>query len=68
MAAPRLETEAQTVVSKAANVYQTVEDLTQLQTGRMRTLVEGSCHLKARDAFLKAEQDFKVDGEQIHLG
>lgn len=68
LVAHRLETQAETVVEKAANVYQTVEELTQLQTGRMRTLVKGSCHLKARDAFLKAEQDFKVDGEQIHLG
>lgn len=68
LVAHRLETQAETVIEKAANVYQTVAELTQLQTGRMRTLVKGSCHLKARDAFLKAEQDFKVDGEQIHLG
>jgi hypothetical protein len=66
--AHRLETLADTVVSKARNVYRTVEELTQLQTGRLRMLVKGSCHLKARDAFLKAEQDFKVDGDQIHLG
>ena len=68
LCAPRLETEANTVVAKADNVYQTVAELTQLQTGRMRTLVEGTCLLKARDAFMKAEQDFKVDGQQIHLG
>ena len=66
--AHRLETLAETVVSKAKNVYRTVEELTQLQTGRLRLLVKGSVHLKARDAFLKAEQDFKVDGDQIHLG
>lgn len=66
--AHRLETLAETVVSRAKNVYQTIEELTQLQTGRLRMLVKGNCHLKARDAFLKAEQDFKVDGEQIHLG
>jgi len=68
LVAHRLETQAETVVAKAGNVYQSVEELTQLQTGRMRTLVKGSVHLQARDAFLKAEQDFKVDGEQIHLG
>jgi len=66
--AHRLETIATTVVSKAKNVYRTVEELTQLQTGRLRTLVKGSYHLKARDTFLKAEKDFKVDGDQIHLG
>jgi hypothetical protein len=68
LVAPRLETHAETVVAKAVNVYETVEELSQLQAGRTRTLVKGSCHLKARAAFLKAEQDFKVDGEQIHLG
>lgn len=64
----RLETLAETVVSKAKNVYRTVEELTQLQTGRWRTLIKGSCHLKAREAFLKTEEDFKVDAKQIHLG
>ncbi|HUA65093.1 MAG TPA: DUF3540 domain-containing protein [Alphaproteobacteria bacterium] len=68
LVAKRLETRAETVVAKAGNVYETVEELAQLQSGRMRTLVKGSCHLKAREAFLKAEQDFKVDGKQIHLG
>jgi hypothetical protein len=66
--AHRLETVAETVVSKARNFYRTIEELTQLQTGRLRVLVKGNCHLKARDVFLKAEQDFKVDGQQIHLG
>ncbi|MGH7995886.1 MAG: DUF3540 domain-containing protein [Opitutaceae bacterium] len=68
LAARRLETEAGTVVSKAANVYESVAELAQLQAGRTRTLVKGSCLLKARDAFLKTEADFKIDGEQIHLG
>lgn len=68
LVAQRLETRAKTVVAKAGNVYETVEELSQLQSGRMRTVVKGSCHLKAHDAFLKAEKDFKVDGEQIHLG
>jgi len=63
-----LETRAATVISHAGNVYETVEELAQLQAGRQRTLIQGSCHLKARDAFMKAEKDFKVDGEQIHLG
>jgi hypothetical protein len=64
----RLETLADTVVSKAKNVYRTVEELTQLQTGRLRTLVKGSWLAKSKNAFLKADEDFKVDGEQIHLG
>jgi hypothetical protein len=68
LAARRLETQAETVVAKATNVYETVEELSQLQAGRTRTLVKGTCLLKARDAFLKAETDFKIDGTQIHLG
>jgi len=66
--AHRLETLAETVVSKAKNVYRSVEQLTQLQTGRLRTLVKGSWHASSKNAFLKAEEDFKVDGDQIHLG
>lgn len=66
--ARRLETQADTVTAKAKNVYQSVEELDQLQAGRTRTLVEGSCHLQARDAFLNAGEDFKIDGKQIHLG
>jgi hypothetical protein len=64
----RLETHADTVVAQAKNVYLSVEELSQLQAGRTRTLVKGSCHLQARDAFLNAEEDFKIDGKQIHLG
>lgn len=67
-AAHRLESVAETVVAKAKNLYRTVEELAQLQTGRLRILVQKSCHLKARDANLLAEEDFKVDGKQIHLG
>jgi Protein of unknown function (DUF3540) len=66
--ARRVETQADTVTAKAKNVYQSVEELSQLQAGRTRTLVEGSCHLQARDAFLNAGEDFKIDGKQIHLG
>lgn len=66
--ARRLETNADTVVAKATNVYESVEELSQLQAGRTRTVVRGTCLLKARDAFLKAESDFKIDGTQIHLG
>lgn len=68
LVAHRLETQADTVISKATNVYASVEELNQLQAGRTRTLVKGSCHLQVRDAFLNAEEDFKIDGKQIHLG
>lgn len=64
----RLETVFQTVIEKAKNVYKTVEQLSQLKTGRMRTLVESTLHLKSKTSFIKSEEDFKVRAEKIHLG
>lgn len=64
----RLETLAETIVETAKNAYRTVEQLAQLRTGRMRTLVDETYQFKSKNAFLKAEEDFKIKGEQIHLG
>jgi hypothetical protein len=64
----RCETLVGTVIEKAKTAYRTVEELTQLKTGRLRTLVDGVYQLQSQTALLKAKEDFKVDGEQIHLG
>ena len=64
----RLETTAQTIISKAKNMYHTVEQLSQLKAGRMRTLIENTFHLTSKKAMLKSEDDFKVRAEKIHLG
>lgn len=64
----RLETITNDVISKAGNVYKTVEGLTQLKTGRMRTLVKSTLHIKAKKTYLKSEEDFKVKADKIHLG
>ncbi len=64
----RMETLAGTLVERARNVYRTVEQLAQLKAGRMRTLVDQTFHFKSRRAFLKAEEDFKIKGEKVHLG
>jgi hypothetical protein len=64
----RLETFTNNVIDKARNVYKTVEGLTQLRTGRMRTLVDETYQLKSKKAFLKSEGDFKVRGDKIYLG
>jgi hypothetical protein len=64
----RCETAAGTVIEKARNVYRTVAELTQLRTARMRTLVDQLYLLRSETALLRAEEDFKVDGEKIHLG
>ena len=64
----RIESVVQTAIQKAKNVYHTVTELSQMKTGRMRTLVESTFHLKSKKVFLKAEEDVKVKGEKIHLG
>lgn len=64
----RLESTANTVIEKAKNIYKTVEGLSQLKAGRLRTIVNASWQFKSKKAFLKAEEDFKIKGEKIHLG
>jgi hypothetical protein len=64
----RIETFAQTIKSTAKNVYKTVEELYQLKSGRMRTLVKSTFHLKSKKSMLKSDDDFKVRAEKIHLG
>ncbi len=66
--AEKLETVAQTIVEKAKNTYRTVEELSQLKSGRLRTLVAGSLHIKAKKSILKSDEDFKIKAEKIHLG
>lgn len=64
----KLESLSDSIVEKAKNVYRTVEELTQLKTGRLRTVVESSSHFKANQAYFKTTEDFNVDGEKINLG
>ncbi len=64
----RLETTAETVVQKAKNIYQTVEELAQMHAGRMRALIESTWHVKTRRTFLKSDGDVKINGDKIYLG
>ena len=64
----KLEIIANDIISKARNVYQTVDELSQLKTGRMRTLVKSTFHMKAKKSYLKADDDFKINADKIHLG
>lgn len=66
--AGKFETFSKTIIQKAQNVYQKVEQLSQLRTGRMRTLVDDTLHMKSKKAFLKSNDDFKINGDKIHLG
>lgn len=64
----RMESTVRTLVSRARNVYQKVDELAQLKAGRVRALVQGSYHMKAEHTIMKAEKDYKVNADQIHLG
>jgi hypothetical protein len=68
LAMKRIESVAETVIQKAQHVYSRVDGLSQLVAGRARTLIQGAYQLKSKDAYLKAEKDFKVNGDKIHLG
>jgi hypothetical protein len=68
MAVDSLETVAETVIQSAQNLYTTVKQLAQLRAGRIRQRADETCHLKAGQVYLHAEQEFKVQGEKIHLG
>jgi hypothetical protein len=64
----RLETFAKTLIEKAKNVYRTVEELSQLKAGRLRTLVDSTFFFRSKRAFIKSEEDYKIKAEKIHLG
>ncbi len=64
----RLETTAETLIESAKNVYRNVKELSQLRTGRLRTLVDESYQVNADKVLVKSENDFKVKAEKIHLG
>ena len=68
LAAGKIETLAERVVERARDVYRQVHGLYQLKAGRVRTLVEDSYYTKAHQAYLLAEKDVRIDGEQIRLG
>ncbi len=68
LVAGRVETLARTVVEKTFNLYRNVEELLETRAGRVRSLVAGTYHLKARDAVVRAERDVDLDGEKIRLG
>ncbi|HVO74257.1 MAG TPA: DUF3540 domain-containing protein [Ignavibacteriaceae bacterium] len=66
--AGKFETIANDIVTRAKNVFKTVDQLTQLKTGRMRTLVKSTLHIKSKNSYQYSEEDFKVNAEKIHLG
>jgi Protein of unknown function (DUF3540) len=69
LSAEKLETVAGRLLERAVNVYRQVQRLHQLKAGRVRTLVEGSYHVKSGDGvFIKSDEIAQIDGKQVHLG
>jgi hypothetical protein len=59
---------ASTVIERTRSFYHAVEDLLETRAGRVRCVIDGTYHLKARDAVVRAERDVDVDGQKIRLG
>jgi hypothetical protein len=66
--ARRIETDAETVVERAGNVYRQVRGLLQTRAERVRDLISGTWHSRAKRADLRTKDVFKIDGDRIHLG
>ncbi len=66
--ADRIESTAGVVIEQAKNVYRTVEQLSQMKAGRVRMLIASTLRIKAKNALVKAEEDYRVAAERIDLG
>jgi hypothetical protein len=64
----RCEAAFHTLTEKAKNVFRVVEQLAQIKAGRIRTLVDSTYFFKAKKAFVKSDEDYKIRAEKIHLG
>lgn len=66
--ADRFEVAARHAYERVIRSYRWVREAAQLSAGRVRTLVAGVSTLRARRIVEHAEEDVKIDGDQIHLG
>lgn len=66
--AGKIESITNDIICKTKNVYNTADELIQIKAGRIRTLVKSALHIKSKNAYLKSEEDFKINAEKIHLG
>ena len=64
----RLESTADVVVQTARNLYQHVHELAQQRAGSLRTIVDDTIQIKAREVITRAVEAFKLRSEKIHLG
>ncbi len=63
-----VDTAADRIVQRAKRAYRFVEELDQLRTAYLDYTAKENARIRAHNALVSAEQLFKVDAEQIHLG
>ena len=56
------------VRSRVQNAYHEIEGLMQTRAKRLRTWIKESLYLRGEHLNLRAEEDLKLDGKQVHLG
>lgn len=63
-----LELLAERMFQKARELYQWVAGVFQIRSGRMRTLVDSSYHVKAQRTYVKGDAEVNINGDSINLG
>ncbi|MEZ6138052.1 MAG: DUF3540 domain-containing protein [Pirellulaceae bacterium] len=66
--AQTIESVADTLIRKAKNSFARVTGLWQVKSEQISCESRSSMHLKSKNAYIKSEDDMKIDGQQIHLG
>jgi hypothetical protein len=58
----------ETLVQNAKSVFRNTKDLENIRCGSMTTKVEGFSVTQCRNGAITAEDDFRIDGERVHVG
>ncbi len=64
----RVETIAVDAVSRLKRSIRRVEDLDEHEAGRIKVAAQGECSVKGQHMSIQAEEEVKIDGEQVYLG
>jgi hypothetical protein len=64
----KLEMVARTVTQRFESLKQRVTDLLSVHAGASQTMVDGTSHLRAKNASVLTEEKVTINGKAIHLG
>jgi hypothetical protein len=64
----KLEMVARTVTQRFESLKQRVSDLLSVHAGASQTMVDGTSHLRAKNASVLTEEKVTINGKAIHLG